>query len=111
MAQPLIVRVDAIRQVAFGAITNTYTPIGAPLAHATRILKILNTTNADMFISFDGVTNNDYVPAGSFTLYDLTTNGIGQLFVFERLTQVSVKYNSAPGSGSVTVVCVYGQGQ
>ncbi len=111
MAQPLVVRVDAIRQVAFGAITGSYTPLGSDLRHATRLMKIFNTTNADMFISFDGTTNNDYVPAGSFTLYDLTTNGISELFAFEIGTQIYVKYNSVPSSGSVTVICLYGQGQ
>src|ERR1700683_3032906 len=102
MAGPgLFVRGDALRSITFGSITATYTPFGAPLGHATRILKITNVSNSDVYISFDGTTNNDYVPAGGFVLYDVTTNGIGQEFTFAIGTQLYIKYASAPSSGSV----------
>jgi hypothetical protein len=107
----LIVRVDALREIAFGSITGSFAVFGAKFAHATRIVKIINTCNTGMFISFDGTTTNDYVPGGGFVLYDLTTNGIGQEFVFQIGTQVYVKYESAPASGNVYVSCIYGQGQ
>lgn len=107
----LIVRIDALRSVAFGSITAAYTPLGAPFGHATRIVKIVNATNTSMLFSFNGSTDNEFIPAGGFVLYDLTTNGDSQLFVFQISTQVYVKYVSAPGSGAVYVSCVYGQGQ
>jgi len=112
MAGPsLIVRVDALRQVAYTAVTGSYTVLGSVFAHAMRILKLVNNTDADMFFSFDGATNNDFIPAGGFSLYDLTTNGIGQEFVFQIGTQVYLKYSSAPSKGNVSLVTIYGQGQ
>ena len=107
----LIVRVDALRSVAFGSITGAFTPLGSIFGHVMRIVKIANITDADMYISFDGATTNDYIPAGGFVLYDLTTNGVGQLFTFEIGTQVYVKYVSGPSKGSINLTALYGQGQ
>lgn len=112
MAGPsLIVRVDALRQVAFGSITGSYTTLGAVFAHPMRIIKLVNNTDGDMLFSFDGTTNNDFVPAGGSALYDLTTNGIGQEFVFQIGTQVYIKSSTSPSKGNVSLMCVYGQGQ
>jgi hypothetical protein len=112
MAQPsLVVRVDALRQMAYTAVTNSFTPLGAAYTHNVRILKIINNTDADMYFSFDGTTINDFIPGGGFSLYDFTTNGVGQLWVFELGTQVYVKYAAAPSKGLITISAVYGQGQ
>ncbi len=108
----LVARFDALRSIAFGSITGSYLPIGTPFQHLVRIIKITNTTNTDMFISFDGTTDNDYVPAGGFVLYDITTNGYtGTEFVQQLFTQIYVKYNTAPASGSVFVTGVFGRGE
>lgn len=107
----LIVRVDALRSVAFGSITGSYTALGTALQHNFRIIKLVNATNTAMFFSFNGTTDNDYLPANSFSLYDLTTNGVDVEFVFQKQTQVYVKYASAPASGAVYVMGIYGQGE
>ncbi len=108
----IIVSVDELRSLAFGAIGATYLPLGIAFAHPMRIIKIINTTNTDMFISFDGTLDNDYVPAGSFILYDITTNQYNDAGWFFRTgTQVYVKYNTAPASGSVFLAAVYGRGE
>lgn len=109
----IVVSVDALRSLGFGAIGASYLPIGVPFAHPVRLLKIINTSNTDMVISFDGVADNDYVPAGGFTLYDLCTNQINNAngWYFRSGTQVYVKYATAPASGGVFVVAMYGQGE
>ena len=108
----IIVSVDAYRSLAFGSISGSYAAIGTPFAHPMRIVKIINTCNTDMSISFDGTTDNDYIPAGSFSLYDLSTNEVEQAGWFFRTgTQVYVKQISAPASGSVIVISLYGQGE
>lgn len=104
---PLAARFDATRSLAFGAIGATYTTLGTPLVHLTRIIKLVNTTNADVQVSFDGVTDNDYIPAGGFSLYDLWSDGLST----SPSTQVFVKYVSAPGSGSFILTCIYAKGQ
>lgn len=108
----IVVAVDALRSLAFGAIGVTYTAIGVPFAHPMRIIKITNTTNTDMYVSFDGIIDHDYVPAGAFTLYDLTTNQNETAGWYFRIgTQVYIRYAMAPASGSVFVVALYGQGE
>jgi len=108
----IVVQPDILRSLAFGSIGASFLPIGTPFAHPMRIIKIINTANTDMIISYDNVNNNDYVPAGGFTLYDLTTNNNESAGWFFKIgTQVSVKYASAPSSGSVFVVALYGEGE
>jgi hypothetical protein len=108
----IIVSVDGLRSLGSGSISGTYAAIGTPFAHPMRLLKIINTCNTDMVISFDGINDNDYVPAGSFSLYDLTTNQYSTAGWFFRInTQVYAKQTSAPGSGSVYVIAMYGQGE
>lgn len=108
----IIVSADALRSLGFGSIGMSYLPIGIPFDHPMRIIKIVNVTDTNMIISFDGVTDNDYVPAGGFTLYDLTTNQTESAgWFFRDGTQVYVKYATAPSLGSVFVVALYGKGE
>jgi len=103
---------DEIRTVAFGGISGTYAPVGSPQAFQARIICFTNTTNADVFFSMDGSTNQLIVPAGSFKLFDITTNHrpVNQDdFVFANGTQWYVKQVSAPTSGSVYLEIVYAQ--
>lgn len=110
-----VARADSLRSVAFGSITGSYIVLGAALAHAWRIFKITNNTDADMLISFDGSTDNLFVPAGSFTLYDLSTNAppLSEVdnLVLGLQTQFYVKRNGvAPTTGSIYLEGIYARG-
>lgn len=39
-----------------------------------KILKVFNASNVGITISFDGITNHDYWPAGATIIIDLQTN-------------------------------------
>ena len=104
--------IDALRTVAFGSITGSYTAVGAPQAYQARIICFTNTTNEDVLFSNDGSTNKLIVPAGSFKLFDITTNHrpVNQDdFSFPNGTQWYVKYASAPSSGAIYIEIVYAQ--
>ena len=107
------VRVDPYRTLAFGSIAATYTAVGGPTTHLMRLVHFVNNTNADMNFSFDGTTDNVFVPANSFTLYDLEANAEANFDFFLSLnTQIYVRYNSAaPTSGAVYIMMIYGKGQ
>lgn len=109
----LKVVLDTIRSKAFGSITASYTTLGTPLGHATRLIRFVNDTDAAVFISTDGTNDMLYLPAGSFILYDLTTNReqTAPIFAFAKGTQFYVKYNTAPGARAVYIECIYGDGQ
>lgn len=109
-----IVRFDALRTKANGAITNSYTTLGTPLTRNWRMFRISNNTNGDMLFSVDGTTDNLFVPASSFVLYDLSTNALNvadsDWFVMQIGTQFYVKYSTAPTSGDVWIEGIYSTG-
>lgn len=109
-----IVRFDSLRTLAFGGISGTYAAVGTPLGNNWRIVKITNNTNGDLFISADGTTDNLFVPAMSFTLYDLATNAppLAQTdnFVMQIGTQFYAKQSTAPTSGALYIEGVYARG-
>ncbi len=109
-----IVRFDALRSLAFGGISGSYAALGTPLTTNWRMFKITNTTQGNMLISADGTTDNLFVPAGGFVLYDLSTNAQpvreSDTFVMGIGTQFYVKQSSAPVSGSVYLEGLYARG-
>ena len=105
---------QALSSVAYSSVTSSYTTL-ATLSYPTRIVKIINTTNATILISWNGdaTTDNDVLPPNSFFLYDITTNQShydGGEFIAAQ-TVFSIKYRgSAPtGSGSVYLSALYAQ--
>lgn len=115
-----IVRFDKVRGVAFGSITASYVPLGflatpstpAPFTHAMRVLHFINGTDADVMISFDATNDNFPVLAGSFTLYDLTSDqDHDERFRYQNGSQVYIKYLTAPTKGTFYLVAVYGRGE
>ena len=103
---------DTLRTIAFGTVGATFTAVGAPLSFQARIICFTNTTNEDLIFSMDGVHDQLIVPAGSFKLFDVTTNHrpVNQDdFCFANGTQWYVRYNVAPTSGSVYIEVVYAQ--
>jgi len=113
MAYSKIVRFDAYRTLAFGAISGTFAAVGSVLTKPLRLIKFMNTSTVDLIVSFDAVTNNIYLPAGSFDLYDLNANQDPAYdFKMQVGTQIYVKQASgAPSSGGIFVTGIYGVGE
>lgn len=104
---------DTIRSLAFGGISGTYAAVGSATTVNPRIMCITNDTNAGMIFSDDNTnpTGKFYLPAGSFKLFDFTTNevqGKDDSFVMAKGVTMYVKQASAPSSGSVYIEYVYG---
>jgi hypothetical protein len=105
-------QVDVLRTLAFGSITGSFVAVGTPFSFQARIICFTNTTNHDVIFSMDGTTDQLIVPAGSFKLFDVTTNHrpVNQDdFCFANGTQWYVRYTAAPGSGAVYIEVVYAQ--
>lgn len=105
------VRFEALRSTAFGSITSSFVAVGTPFANPIRILCLTNTSNAAVIFSIDGTNEQLIVPAGSFKLFDFTTNKLptDSTFALPAHTSVYVKYVSAPSSGGVYVEGVHGE--
>jgi len=112
MAYGTRVAFDAVRELAFGSISGTYAALGVPIADNVRLLSVSNSTDDEVYISFDGTTNHLRLVANSFKLFDLSANKIRDdgLFIAAG-TQVYVKQVSgAPTSGSVWVEAMSAEG-
>lgn len=109
-----VTRFDQILSVGFASITASYTTVQSPISNVWRIFKITNNTDGDMMFSANGSTDNLFVPAGGFTLYDLVvTVGTGTDIDQMPLgigTQFYIKYISAPTRGSVYIEGLYAKG-
>jgi len=105
-------RFDALRSLGFASISGTYATLGTALGHASRVFRIINATNGDIFISVDGTTNNFFLPSNSFVLYDIASDDDPtDQFRVSLGTQFYVKQSTAPSSGSVYLEVIYGQGE
>jgi hypothetical protein len=109
-----VVRFDALRTIAAGAITASYAAVGSATAYNMRLLKVVNNTNGDILISFDGTTDNDFISAGAYEVYDFSTNAPNindsDSFVLAVNTQIYAKYSTAPTTGSVWITGIYARG-
>lgn len=99
---------EEIRSAAFGDVGVGYTALGGPLTGACRILRLVNRTNADILISYDGVTDQDVVPMQSFVLYDFTSDRVRDdgFFLAEGTVIWQKQASGAPSSGTLWGVVI-----
>lgn len=103
---------DTLRSLAFGSISASYAAVGSALTVNPRIMCITNKTAGDMIFSTDSSNSSGqlFLPAGTFKLFDLTTNlvpGHDDNFCIAVGTQFYVKQSTAPVSGAVYIEFVY----
>lgn len=109
LAQQMRVTSIQVQVVDFGDITGSFTAFGTPMPAPIRILKIQNTTDADLYISFDGITANDVVVASSGMVLDITTNkSIDQgMYIAQETIFYLASTGGSPTSGSVYLSAYY----
>jgi|ERR1700759_1771233 len=74
MAYTNILLYEPIRSIDSATFTGSFQALGTPLANAASLIKMVNNSGSDVTISIDGTSTVDICPAGSFWLYDITTN-------------------------------------
>lgn len=100
------VKFEPLRTLASGGISAMYAAVGSALASNPRLICITNLTQGIMIFSFDNTITEGQivVPAGSFKLFDLTTNQQQRKddnFVIRKGDILYVKQATAPTMGSV----------
>jgi len=104
---------DTLRSLGFASISAAYAAVGSALTVSPRVMCISNSTAGDMLFSFDSTISDGqlFVKAGSFKLFDLTSNiipGKDDGFQIAVGSILYVKQITAPTSGSVYLEYIYG---
>lgn len=112
MAYGTRVAFENVREIAFSSIGASYTAVGSATIDHARLIRIVNQTDAQIYVSIDGTNNQIRMAANSFFLLDLTTNKVTDDGYFINLgTTFYVKQvSAAPTSGSLWIEVVYAQG-
>jgi hypothetical protein len=102
-------RMEPIRSIAFGSISGTYMGIGTAVDNPILQFYIVNTTDANLMFSIDGVTDHFVIAASSFFLDDVSSNkGLGGGLYLSEGTRLYVKEIGTPTTGSVYFSAFYG---
>ena len=91
-------------------LTANYQPIYATgLPHAIGLLRIINKSNVDFLLSYDGVTDNDYISVDSTFILPAQQNSQprNQVMYIPAGTMLSIKQATAPGVGTIYVSGYY----
>lgn len=93
-------------------VEDIFIGVGGPFLNPPRMIKIQNTTNADIFLSFNGVDVQDVVVARSAFIYDYGSNqadagGLLEQCSGERVYALYTSAAPAPTVGNVYVTVIY----
>ena len=83
---------DPIREIAVGSLTTSYQTLGAVFERDCFRIWITNNTNADIYLSTDGVTDMKKLPANSGRANDDKTNDMYR----KKGTQWYIRADSIP---------------
>jgi len=110
MAYGTRVSFEAVREIAFGAVSGSYAAVGSALAESSRLISFNNGLDAAVYVSFDGVNDHLRVVANGFKLLDLTTNKVRDDGLFlARGSKIYIKQVSgAASAGDFWVETLYG---
>ena len=103
-----IVKVEELRELAHGSIDTSYVAVGSHFANPIFILNIVNDTDGGLYISYNGSTDHQRIPAKSSFVWDLNANkDTDNQLVFRASTTVYVKRDAVLSEGAVYVTSVY----
>lgn len=98
---------QTLRSRDSSTFTGSYQTLGSILSAPARLLKIVNNSTVAVTVSYDGgVTDHDFIPIGSFVLYDFGSNKgtSSSALDLPQGTQISIK--GSAGTGLVYLVTV-----
>jgi competence transcription factor ComK len=97
---------EALRSRDSATFTGSYQTLGSALSHSACLVKFVNNSTVTVTVSWDGSSDHDIYPSGSFAVYDVTTNTqqSGGLYI-PKGTQFYVK--GSAGTGSVYLIVLY----
>lgn len=109
MSLAVRLRVEPVRDIAFGAIAVGYMGVGTAIDNPARMIFIQNLTDAALMFSFNGVDDHFPLPANGYVILDIASNqsNVQGLFLSEG-DRLYVKQLAVPTAGSVYFTSFYG---
>ena len=104
MYQSIKIYPDVLRSINSATFAGAYLALGTPFNFPIRILKIANPSNVDVTISWDGINDHDFVPAGSYMVYDLGCQKGEPAPAMEAAKGTQIYVKGAAGVGFVYLV-------
>jgi hypothetical protein len=101
---------DTLREIAGTSVNASYQIVGTPFAINPRILSFNNSTDEDIYVSTDGITNMLRIASNSFSLYDVQMNRSAtgdNLFPIGSSIWVKETSGGAPTKGTFWVEALY----
>lgn len=97
---------DPIRSIDSATFTGAYQAVSTPTTRPVRLIKFVNNSSVAVTISWDGINDHDFIPAGSFALYDVSTNKVYDTLAWyiRQGTQFYVK--GAAGVRLFYIICI-----
>ena len=106
------VKFDPIREIDSGSVSASYAAVGTPLNEHVRIVSFNNAMDDELYISFDGITDNLRIASNGFKLLDLSANKIRDDGLFLGVgTQIYVReVSDTVSTGAFWVEVMYAEG-
>ena len=102
---------ENLRSLGFASVSASYAGVGGSFANPVRMLKIVNLTDINLIISFDGTNPKDIIPSQSMFIYDYASNKIGPVDNLEQplgqRVYVKQETGTAATLGNVYVTVIY----
>lgn len=95
-----------LRSQSAALFTGNFVVVNAPgLTQPCFFIRINNATNRDVFLSFDGVTEHEFLSAGQVLELSTQTNSQPSNYValFSSNTKIYVKTNGGAGTGALYI--------
>lgn len=92
------------------ALTANYQPIYAGgLPHALSLLRIINKSDTDIVISYDGITDNDFITVGTTFILpaQMSSQPNNQVMQIPAGSMLSVRHDKVAGVGTIYVSGYY----
>jgi hypothetical protein len=105
---------DAVKSFDLTTLSASYQAIGTALAFPSVMLKLVNTSAVAVTVSFDGVNDNEVIPAATTVQYNFgsnaqSTSGDDRL-ALPKGTVIYVKGAAAGGAGTLFIATSVYQG-
>ena len=84
LGSALRVKFEELRSLDNGDFDSTYVLVGSTFDQPVRMLKVNNTSDVDLIISYNGVDDHDFVPSQAGYIYDYGSNKIDPAGIFEQ---------------------------